>query len=120
MFYGYFQVNNYLNSIIMNTIEEKIAEAKKNIEKLRRIMKYFKYIFIVLTIIAIAAIAYKNSKKDILEKQKEQAVLDYYQDVETLLDSLYIYENDSIFNTNVGNKYLESKHKFDSLIINNK
>ena len=104
----------------MSTKEEKIAEAKKNIEKLSRIMKYFKYIFIVLTIIAIAAIAYKNSEKDILEKQKEQAVLDYYQDVETLLDSLYIYENDSIFNTNVGNKYLESKHKFDSLIINNK
>ena len=104
----------------MSTKEEKIAEAIENIEKLRRIMKYFKYIFIVLTIIAIAAIAYKNSKKGILEKQKEQAILDYYQDVETLLDSLYIYENDSIFNTNVGNKYLESKHKFDSLIINNK
>ena len=104
----------------MNTIEEKIAEAIENIEKLRRIMKYFKYIFIVLTIIAIAAITYKNSKKDILEKQKEQAILDYYQDVETLLDSLCIYENDSIFNTNVGNKYLESKYKFDSLIINNR
>ena len=98
----------------------KIAEAIENIEKLRRIMKYFKYIFIVLTIIAIATIAYKNSKKDILEKQKEQAILNYYQNVETLLDSLYIYENNSIFNTNVGNKYLESKHKFDSLIINNK
>ena len=104
----------------MSTKEEKIAEAIKNIEKLRRIMKYFKYIFIVLTIVAIAAIAYKNSKKDILEKQKEQAILDYYQDVETLLDSRYIDENDTIFNTNVGNKYLESKHKFDSLIINNK
>ena len=58
-------------------------------------------------------------KKEIKEKQKEQAILDYYQDVETLLDSLYIYENDSIFNTSVGNKYLESKYKFDSLIINN-
>lgn len=58
-------------------------------------------------------------KKEIREKQKEQAILDYYQDVETLLDSLYIYENDSIFNTSVGNKYLESKYKFDSLIINN-
>ena len=58
-------------------------------------------------------------KKEIREKQKEQAMLDYYQDVETLLDSLYIYENDSIFNTNIGNKYLESKYKFDSLIINN-
>ena len=103
-----------------NRKNNKITEAIENIEKLRRIMKYFKYIFIVLTIIAIAAIAYKNSKKDILEKQKEQAVLDYYQDVETLLDSLCIYENDSIFKTNVGSRYLESKHKFDSLIINNK
>ena len=104
----------------MNTKEEKTAKARENIEKLRRIMKYFKYIFIVLTIIAIAAIAYSNSKKHILKKQKEQAILDYYQNVETLLDSLCIYENDTIFNTNVGNKYLESKHKFDSLIINNK
>ena len=104
----------------MSTKEEKIAEAIENIEKLRGIIKYFEYIFIVLTIIAIAAIAYKNSKKNILEKQKEQAILDYYQDVETLLDSLCIYENDSIFNTNVGNKYLESKHKFDSLVVNNK
>ena len=57
-------------------------------------------------------------KKEIREKQKEQAILDYYQDVETLFDSLYIYENDSIFNTNVGNKYLESKCTFDSLFIN--
>ena len=104
----------------MSTKEEKISEAIENIEKLRRIMKYFKYIFIVLTIIAIAAIAYKDSEKDILEKQKEQAILDYYQDVETLLDSLCIYENDTIFKTNVGSRYLKSKHKFDSLIINNK
>ena len=59
-------------------------------------------------------------KKEILEIEKEKATLNYYQGVETLLDSLYIYENDSIFNTNVGNRYLESKHKFDSLIINNK
>lgn len=58
-------------------------------------------------------------KKEIREKQKEQAILDYYQDTETLFDSLYIYENDSIFNTSVGNKYLESKYKFDSLVINN-
>lgn len=81
-------------------------------------MKYFKHIFIVLAIITIATIAYKNSRKEILKEQKEQAILDYYQDVETLLDSLCIYENDTIFNTNVGNRYLESKHKFDSLIIN--
>ena len=69
--------------------------------------------------IIIVALAYDKAKSDLLIKQKEQAVLNYYQDVETLLDSLYIYENDSIFNTSVGNKYLESKYKFDSLIINN-
>ena len=68
-----------------------------------------------MLIVAIIAIFSNN-----IEKQKEQAILDYYQDTETLLDSLYIYENDTIFNTNVGNKYLESKHKFDSLIINTK
>ena len=65
----------------------------------------------------VAAIAIVSNN---IEKQKEQAILDYYQDTETLLDSLYIYENDTIFDTKVGNKYLESKHKFDSLIINTK
>ena len=72
-----------------------------------------------MLIVAVIAV-FINNKEKVLEKQKEQAILDYYQDTETLLDSLYIYENDTIFNTNVGNKYLESKHKFDSLIINNK
>ena len=70
-----------------------------------------------MLIVAVIAV-FINNKEKALEKQKEQAILDYYQDTETLLDSLYIYENDSIFNTNVGNRYLESKHKFDSLIIN--
>ena len=79
-------------------------------------MKYFIYVYSFF----ITIVAYTNSKREILKIQKEQAILDYYQDVETLLDSLYIYENNSIFNTNVGNKYLESKHKFDSLIINDK
>lgn len=82
-------------------------------------MKYFNT-FIIILLITIFAIAYIDSRKVMLEKQKEQAILDYYQDVETLLDSLCIYENDTIFNTNIGNKYLESKYKFDSLIINNK
>ena len=82
-------------------------------------MKYYTHIFISCIFIFSAIIAYIKCKEEILEKQKEQAILDYYQDTETLLDSLYIYENDSIFNTSVGNKYLESKYKFDSLIINN-
>ena len=76
------------------------------------------YLGCILLIVAIAG--FINSKEEILEERKEQAILDYYQDVETLLDSLCIYETDTIFNTNVGNIYLESKHKFDSLIINNK
>ena len=82
-------------------------------------MKYFNT-FIIILLITIFAIAYIDSRKVMLEKQKEQAILDYYQDTETLLDSLCIYENDSIFNISIGNRYLESKHKFDSLIINNK
>ena len=82
-------------------------------------MKYFNT-FIIILLIVIFAIAYIDSRKVMLEKQKEQAILDYYQDAETLLDSLCIYENDSIFNISIGNRYLESKHKFDSLIINNK
>ena len=82
-------------------------------------MKYYTHIFIGCIFIFSAIIAYIKYKEEILEKQKEQAILDYYQDTETLLDSLCIYENDSIFNTNVGNRYLESKYKFDSLIINN-
>ena len=83
-------------------------------------MKHYTHIFIGCIFIFSAIIAYIKYKEEILEKQKEQAILDYYQDTEILLDSLCIYENDSIFNMNVGNRYLESKHKFDSLIINNK
>ena len=83
-------------------------------------MKYYTHIFISCIFIFSIIVAYIKYKEKILEDQKEQAIIDYYQDTEALLDSLCIYENDSIFNTNIGNRYLESKHKFDSLIINNK
>ena len=69
--------------------------------------------------IIIVALAYDKAKSDLLIKQKEQAVLNYYQDVETLLDSLCIDCGDTIFKTNTGVKYLNSKYKFDSLFINN-
>ena len=82
-------------------------------------MKYFKHIFIVLAIITIAAIAYKDSRKKMLESQKEQVILNYYQDVETLLDSLCIDCGDTILETDAGAKYLDSKYTFDSLFINN-
>lgn len=81
-------------------------------------MKYI--ISLCLAVVITAILSTITIKKEMLEIKKERAALDYYQDVETLLDSLYIYENDTIFNTNVGNRYLESKYKFDSLIINNK
>ena len=68
----------------------------------------------------MAIAGFINSKEEILEERKEQFVFDYYRDVETLLDSLRISESDSIFRTNVGKKYLESKHNFETLIINNK
>lgn len=81
-------------------------------------MKYI--ISLCLAVVITAILSTITIKKEMLEIEKERAALDYYQDVETLLDSLYIYENNTIFNTNVGNRYLESKYKFDSLIINNK
>ena len=81
-------------------------------------MKYI--ISLCLAVVITAILSTITIKKEMLEIEKERAALDYYQDTETLLDSLYIYENDTIFNTIIGNRYLESKHKFDSLIINNK
>ena len=51
-------------------------------------MKYYTHIFIGCIFIFSAIIAYIKCKEEILEKQKEQAILDYYQDTETLLDSL--------------------------------
>ena len=81
-------------------------------------MKYIISLCLALIIITIEVAII--IKKETLETEKEKVTLNYYQDVETLLDSLYISESDSIFKTNVGNRYLESKHKFDSLIINNK
>ena len=79
-------------------------------------MKYIISLCLALIIITIEVAII--IKKETLEIEKEKATLNYYQDVETLLDSLYISESDSIFKTNVGNKYLESKCTFDSLFIN--
>ena len=89
---------------------------------MKRLMKAVKVtsIMILITIAIITIIAYFSVKREMKFVNREKATLEYYESVETLLDSLCIYENDTIFNTNVGNKYLESKHKFDSLIINNK
>ena len=82
-------------------------------------MKHYTYIIISCIFIFTTIIVYIKYKEEILEKQKEQAILDYYQDVETLLDSLCIDCGDTIFETDAGAKYLDSKYTFDSLFINN-
>lgn len=68
--------------------------------------------------IVIMVLAYYEAKSNLTTRQKEQAVLNYYQDVETLLDSLYIDCGDTILETDAGAKYLDSKYTFDSLFIN--
>ena len=88
---------------------------------MNRFKKFINMTTILFTImgILIVVLAYYKAKSDLLIKQKEQAILNYYQDVETLLDSLYIDCGDTIFETDAGAKYLESKYTFDSLFINN-
>ena len=88
---------------------------------MNRFKKFINITTILFTIIGIVTVVltYYKAKSDLLIKQKEQAILNYYQDVETLLDSLYIDCGDTIFETDAGAKYLDSKYTFDSLFINN-
>ena len=76
-------------------------------------------IIMLITIVIITIIAYFSIKKEIQFINREKAMLDYYESVETLLDSLYIDCGDTILETNAGAKYLDSKYTFDSLFINN-
>ena len=88
---------------------------------MNRFKKFINMTTILFTIIGIliVVLAYYKAKSDLLIKQKEQAILNYYQDVETLLDSLCIDCEDTILETDAGAKYLDSKYTFDSLFINN-
>ena len=76
-------------------------------------------IIILVTIVIITVMAYFSVKKEIQFINREKAMLDYYESVETLLDSLYIDCGDTILETDAGAKYLNSKYTFDSLFINN-
>ena len=76
-------------------------------------------IIILITIVIITVMAYFSVKKEIQFINREKAMLDYYESVETLLDSLYIDCGDTILETDAGVKYLDSKYTFDSLFINN-
>ena len=74
----------------------------------------------MLTIIAVVAtIAYFSAKREVEFVNREKATLEYYESVETLLDSLCIDGGDTIFETDAGAKYLKSKYTFDSLFIDN-
>ena len=88
---------------------------------MNRFKKFINITTIPFTIMGIITVilAYYEAKSDLATRQKEQAVLNYYQDTETLLDSLCIDCGDTIFKTNAGARYLDSKYKFDSLYINN-
>ena len=88
---------------------------------MNRFKKFINMTTIPFTImgILIVVLAYYKAKSDLVIKQKEQAILNYYQDVETLLDSLCIDCGDTILETDAGAKYLDSKYTFDSLFINN-
>ena len=77
-------------------------------------------IIMLITIAIITIILYFSVKKEIQFINREKAMLDYYESVETLLDSLYIDCGDTILETDAGAKYLDSKYTFDSLFINNK
>ena len=87
---------------------------------MNRFKKFINITTILFAIIGIVivALAYYKAKSDLLIKQKEQATFEYYESVETLLDSLYIDCGDTIFETDAGAKYLDSKYTFDSLFIN--
>ena len=87
---------------------------------MERLMKSIKIASIMmLTIMTIVAtIGYFSAKREVEFVNREKATLEYYESVETLLDSLCIDGGDTIFETDAGAKYLESKYTFDSLFIN--
>ena len=87
-------------------------------EKLFKAVKVTSIIMLI-TIAIITIIVYFSVKKEIQFINREKAMLDYYESVETLLDSLCIDCGDTIFETDAGAKYLDSKYTFDSLFINN-
>ena len=87
---------------------------------MERLMKSIKIASIMmLTIIAIVTtMAYFSVTREMKFINREKATLEYYESVETLLDSLCIDGGNTIFETDAGAKYLESKYMFDSLFIN--
>lgn len=88
---------------------------------MERLMKAVKItsIMMLITIAIVTTIAYFSVKREIEFVNREKATLEYYESVETLLDSLCIDGGDTIFETDCGAKYLDSKYTFDSLFINN-
>ena len=78
------------------------------------------YAFIATTLlISVSSIKLVNN---FVYRDKYQSDIEYYENyyiaTETLLDSLDIECNDSIFNTKVGRDYLIHKNKVDSIFYN--
>ena len=88
---------------------------------MERLMKSIKIasIMMLTIIVIVTTMAYFSVKREMKFINREKATLEYYESVETLLDSLCIDGGDTIFETDAGAKYLESKYMFDSLFINN-
>ena len=88
---------------------------------MNRLMRAIKVtsIMMLITIVIVTTIAYFSVKREMGFINREKATLEYYESVETLLDSLCIDCGDTIFETDAGAKYLNSKYTFDSLFINN-
>lgn len=61
--------------------------------------------------------------EDVLYRDKYQSDIEYYKNyyrvTETLLDSLGVECDDSIFKTKAGSNYLIHKNKIDSIFYNN-
>lgn len=73
-----------------------------------------------LTLIIVSSV---KLIEDVLYRDKYQSDIEYYDNyyraTETLLDSLGVECDDSIFNTKVGSNYLIHKNKIDSIFYNN-
>lgn len=75
---------------------------------------------IVILLVINIILCFKLYKSHTEHLQTDVAMLQYFEATEELLDLLYIYENDTIFNTEAGVKYLNAKSTVDSLMFSYK
>lgn len=102
---------------IIKTIIQKIQQLLRGIILLIKIV-IMPLIYTAIIVMATIIIYESNIQREIKDYTHEEIVLNYYNSVETLLDSLYIDEDAPILETDEGAQYLEDKWKLDSLIYN--